>query len=113
MRLRSPSTTLTLTTTVSPVAKSGIVLPRRLISSLSSCSIRFIFLLLGFLLYIPRLLLLSIGFVGLLEFLQQSFFLDCQPALDFQRQQIGASQPCPAQRLLQAPAFYSRVIPRH
>ena len=35
--LRSPSTTLTLTTTVSPGAKLGMVLPRRAISSCSSC----------------------------------------------------------------------------
>src|SRR5271169_1966285 len=42
MRLRSPSTTFTLTITVSPGAKSGIFLPRRAISSCSSIAIRFI-----------------------------------------------------------------------
>src|SRR5271169_3678354 len=42
MRLRSPSTTFTLTITVSPGAKSGIFLPRRAISSCSSVAIRFI-----------------------------------------------------------------------
>ncbi len=47
-RLRSPSTTLTLTTTVSPAANSGISLPKRAISSCSNCSIKFTLLLLAF-----------------------------------------------------------------
>src|SRR5450830_672478 len=42
-RLRVPSTTLTLTMTVSPGAKSGILLARRVISSCSNCWIRSIF----------------------------------------------------------------------
>src|SRR5512139_371260 len=41
-RLRSPSTTFTLTITVSPGAKFGTSLPRRAISSFSSIAIRFI-----------------------------------------------------------------------
>src|SRR5258705_4562458 len=45
IRLRSPSTTLTLTTTVSPVLNSGMDFPRRVISSFSSVCIRSIVML--------------------------------------------------------------------
>src|ERR1700730_3220630 len=41
MRVRSPSTTLTLTETVSPGSNGGMVLPSLVICSCSSCLIRF------------------------------------------------------------------------
>src|ERR1019366_1499457 len=41
MRVRSPSTTLTLTETVSPGSNGGMVLPSFVICSCSSCLIRF------------------------------------------------------------------------
>src|SRR6185503_5448894 len=91
-RLRSPSTTLTLTITVSPGEKSGISRFRRLISS---CS---------------RVLIRSIASPLLfpLELVQQLPFLVAQlPCL----QQVRPSQPGPAQRLLQPPAPDVLVVP--
>src|SRR5262245_27151199 len=93
-RLRSPSTTLTLTTTVSPGPKSGTSRFRRLISSCSSVLIRSI----------------ASPLVFLLEFVQQLLiFLAQLPRL----QQVRASQPGPAQRLLQPPAPDVLVVPGH
>src|SRR5262245_64141857 len=91
-RFLSPSTTLTLTITVSPGAKSGISRFRRLISSCSSVLIRFI----------------ASPLVFLPEFVQQLlFFLAQLPRL----QQVRPSQPGPAQRLLQPPAPDVLVVP--
>src|SRR5258708_1885221 len=47
MRLRSPSTTLTLTRTVSPGSNGGMVLPSFVICSCSSCLIRFMAISVG------------------------------------------------------------------
>src|SRR5262245_21844480 len=92
-RLRSPSTTLTLTITVSPGEKSGTSFLRRLISSCSSVLMRSI----------------SPTPMFSLEFVQQLAFLCVQfPRL----QQIGPAQPGPSQRLLQPPAPDVRVVPR-
>src|SRR6185436_20736690 len=93
-RLRSPSTTLTLTITVSPGAKSGTSFFSRLISSCSRVLIRSI--------ASPRLFLP--------EFLQQLlFFLAQLPCF----QQLRPSQPGSAQRLLQPPAPDVLVVPGH
>src|SRR5687767_13187187 len=93
-RFLSPSTTLTLTTTVSPGEKSGTLRARRLISSCSMVRIR------------------SMCFsapVFLLELLQQPSFVFAQAA---RADQIGPPQPGPAQRLLQPPAPDVLVVPR-
>src|SRR6185503_5843572 len=93
-RFRSPSTTLTLTITVSPGEKSGISRFRRLISSCSSVLIRSI----------------ASPLVFLPEFFQQLlFFLAQLPRF----QQVRPSQPGPAQRLLQPPAPDVLVVPGH
>src|SRR5688572_4535339 len=91
-RLRSPSTTLTLTMTVSPGEKSGTLRARRLISS---CSI-------------VRMRSISLAPVLLLEFFQQFSFVFAQPA---RGDQLGAPQPGPSQRLLQAPAPDVLMVP--
>src|ERR1700741_2492165 len=83
-RLRSPSTTFTLTITVSPGEKSGTSFLRRLISSCSSVLIRSM--------SSPLLLL---------EFFQQPLFFRAQRP---RREQVGPAQPGPSQRLLQPPA---------
>src|SRR5258706_1636759 len=85
-RFLSPSTTFTLTSTVSPDSKSGMVLPSRLISS---CSI-----------VLMRSISTSIP-VFLLELCQQPLlFLAQPPGL----QQVRSPEPRPAQRLLHPPA---------
>src|SRR5688572_22858238 len=92
-RFRSPSTTFTFTTTVSPGEKSGTSFLRRLISSCSSVLMR------------------SIALAPLfsLEFLQQlALFRGQGPHF----QQLRPAQPRPAQRLLQAPAPDVLVVPR-
>src|SRR5450759_3895120 len=104
-RLRSPSTTLTFTITVSPGANTGTVLPRRVISSCSSLSIRFMSRLLVSSGLLPLRQPLRVLFP--LEFLKQLRFFRAQGALC---QQIRPSQPGPAQRLLQAPAFDLGVV---
>src|SRR3990170_692788 len=92
-RFRSPSTTFTLTITVSPGEKSGTSFFRRLISSCSRVPIRSMVLAPLF----------------LLEFLQQLSFLCVQgPYLE----QVGPAQPGPPQRLLQAPAPDVLMVPR-
>src|SRR6266705_334321 len=93
-RLRSPSTTLTFTITVSPAENSGSLRPMRLISSSSSFWIRFIALLL-------------VQF--LLEFIEQLAFDLAHPA---PLQQLRPSQPSAPQRLLQPPALDLRMVPR-
>src|SRR5687767_7398746 len=91
-RLRSPSTTLTFTITVSPGEKSGTSFLRRLISSCSSVLIR------------------SISTSLLLELFQQSLLFRAQR---LHAQQIRTPQPRPAQRLLQPPAPDVLMVPRH
>src|SRR3954466_10301936 len=93
-RLRSPSTTLTLTITVSPGEKSGISRFNRLISSCSSVLIRSI----------------ASPLLFTLELVQQLLFLFAQLPC---RQQVRPSQPGPAQRLLQPPAPDVLVGPGH
>src|SRR5215208_1047385 len=91
-RLRSPSTTLTLTITVSPGEKSGTSFFSRVISSCSSVLIRSI----------------ASPLLFVLEFFQQLlFFLAQLPRL----QQVRPSQPGPAKRLLQPPAPDVLVVP--
>src|SRR2546430_15621855 len=126
-RLRSPSTTLTLTTIVSPGANSGIVLPKRAISSCSSCEMMFIlrcsmikvnwplacaqrrsppdahaFHKLLLLVLVPRYLLA-------LELLEQLGFLLAHTA---RRQQFRPPQPGSSQRLLAPPTRDARMIAR-
>src|SRR5687768_7806347 len=93
-RFLSPSTTLTLTITVSPGEKSGTSFLRRLISSSSRVPIRS----------------MALAPVFSLEFVQQLSFLCVQrPRL----QQVGPAQPGPTQCLLQPPAPDVLVVPRH
>src|SRR6185295_15172945 len=93
-RLRSPSTTLTLTITVSPGEKSGTSFFSRLISSCSRVLIRSI----------------ASPLLFALELVQQLPFLVAQLPC---RQQVRPSQPGPAQRLLQPPAPDVLVVPGH
>src|SRR6185503_13872201 len=92
-RFLSPSTTLTLTTTVSPGENSGTSFLRRLISSCSSVLMRSI----------------ALTPVFTLEFFQQLRFFRVQL---LHGQQIGPPQPSPAQRLLEPPAPDILVVPR-
>src|SRR6476620_3809274 len=87
-RFLSPSTTFTLTSTLSPGSKSGMVLPRRLISSCSMVLIRSISTPAFFPMF-------------LLELREQSLlFFAHAPHL----QQVRTPEPRPSQRLLQPPA---------
>src|SRR5437868_7457675 len=90
-RFLSPSTTFTLTSTVSPGEKSGMVLPSRLISSCSIVRIRSIS---------APVLPLELG--------QQCLFFAAHAS---RLQQIGPPQPRPAQRLLQPPAPDVHMMP--
>src|SRR5688500_10262666 len=91
-RLRSPSTTLTFTTMVSPGENSGTSFLRRLISSCSSVLMRS----------------MALTPVFALEFFQQLRFLCIQL---LHGQQIRPPQPCSPQRLLQPPAPDVGMVP--
>src|SRR5580765_4403320 len=96
-RFLSPSTTFTLTMTVSPGEKSGISRFSRLISS---CSI-------VWMMFIASLRSFSLCFLP--EFVQQLLFLFAQlPRFE----QVRPSEPGPAERLLQPPAPDVLVVPR-
>src|SRR5207342_1658349 len=110
-RLRSPSTTLTLTMTVSPGENAGIVLLRRAISSRSRVSMMFMLRFLSLLSLDqrfarrgrePALFDVSGAAAIFVAHLRQQLplFLRQRPAV----QQVGPPLPCPAQRLLEAPA---------
>src|SRR6266511_4876367 len=114
-RLRSPSTTFTLTMTVSPGANAGIVLPRRAISSCSS----FAMMSTSFLRFADqrsahrhssaRSLRLPVTHCLLPEFGQQRrLFLRERPL----REQIRPPLRRPAERHLQPPAPDCRVVAR-
>src|SRR5918992_3483672 len=93
-RFLSPSTTLTFTTTVSPGEKAGSSFLRRLISSCSSVRIRS----------------MALAPVFPLEFLQQLRFLCAQGP---RCEQVGPSEPGPAQRLLHSPAADVLMVSGH
>src|SRR5919108_6575767 len=97
-RFLSPSTTFTLTSTVSPGAKSGMFFPRRLISSCSIVLIRSM--------STPASSASIPIFV--LE-LRQQLLLFCAHSACLQ--QVRPAQPRPPQRLLQAPAPNVLMMP--
>src|SRR4029453_3835439 len=123
-RLRSPSTTFTLTTTVSPLEKSGIALPNRFISSFSGWLIKSMAMLLRSV-HRARETACSYGIARSgrekrerrrypvswlilpLKFFQQRALVRRESA---PFQQIRPALPCPAQCLLQPPAGDFRVI---